>query len=156
MKFLQQDVCNCPILVWFLVWPFPWTTNSLKDGHFLCLCVPRILIMLQGTWWNHYKFLINEWGKEGGRKKSAVMILGRLLVMTSVPGAMETSFPCRKHRSLYLLTFPGCCRLRSRTIASVFLALGARASLLRNPAPTEASTGSSELCTLWASLVGQW
>ena len=94
--------------------------------------------------------------KEGGRKKSAVMTLGRLLVMTSVPGSVETSFPCRKHRSLYFLTFPCCCWLRSRTVASGFLALGARESLLPNPAPTEASTGSSELCTLWASLVAQW
>ena len=73
------------------------------------------------------------------------MILGRLLVSTPVTRAMEFPFPYRKHKSLYFLTFPGCCWLKLRTVASVILALGVRASSLRNPAPAEASAGGSEL-----------
>lgn len=82
---------------------------------------------------------------EGGRKKSEVRLLGRLLVTTPVTRAMEFPFPYRKRKSLYFLTLPGCCWLKLRTVASVNLALGIRASSLPIPAPAEASAGGSEL-----------
>ena len=94
-------------------------------------------------------------GGKGRRKEKVSSDDIREAVSNDISAWDKTSFACRKLRSLYFLTFPGCCWLRSRTVASGFLALGARASLLHNPAPTEASAGSSELCTLWASLVAQ-
>lgn len=69
IKILSHGACTCPIIICFHVCFSHWTTGSLKDKRFLCLCVPRILMILPGIWWNHYKLLINEWKK--GKKEKA-------------------------------------------------------------------------------------